>query len=74
MDKNNVSQELPPSLIWIVDSHAVKNVTASIDLGPSEVQTLSGLQCNPPDECEIDTVLGVLPSKARDLPQKKMNK
>src|SRR5437868_10396220 len=53
------------------DGHDVKNLPASVDLGPSEGQTLSGLQCDSPEECEIDTVLGVLPSLAPHIPKEK---
>jgi hypothetical protein len=69
--ENNNSQELPPSLIQMDDDHAVKNLPASVDLGPSQVQTLSGLQVNSPEPCEIETVMGVLPSVAPHIPKEK---
>jgi hypothetical protein len=71
--ENGDSQELPPSLIQTIDDHSAKNSPASVDLGPSDVQTLSGLQSDSSDTCEIDTVLGILPSEAENLPKKKMN-
>ena len=47
--ENSDSQELPATLIQIANAHAAKNFQTSEDLGPSEVQTLSGLQCNLPE-------------------------
>ena len=54
------SQELPPTLIQMDNDHAVKISPASVDLGPSEDQTLSGLQCESSEACEIDMVMGIL--------------
>ena len=71
--EDNDSQELPPSLIKMDDIPSGKNLPASVDLGPSEVQTLSGLQCNSPETCEFDSVLGILPSLAPHI-RKKMRK
>ena len=53
------------------DVQAVKDSPASVDLGPSEVQTLSGLQCDSPETSELETVLGILPSPDQHLPKKK---
>jgi hypothetical protein len=69
--QDNNLQELPPSLIKIDDNLSAKNLPASVDLGPSEVQTLSGLQCDSPETCEIDSVLGILPSLAPHIPKEK---
>jgi hypothetical protein len=69
--ENGDSQELPPSLIQMDDDHAVNNSPASVDLGPSEVQTLSGLQSDSPEACEFESVLGILPSKDNNLPKEK---
>ena len=69
--ENKESQELPPSLIQVDDPYNAKNLPASVDLGPSEVQTLTGLQSNSPEACEIDTVMGILPSLDPHLPKKK---
>ena len=35
---------------------------ASVDLGPSETQTLSGLQEHQQDPCKVESVLGILSS------------
>ena len=69
--EDNDSQELPPSLFQIIDDHAARNLPESVDLGPSEMQTLSGLQCDSPEACEFESVLGILPSKDEDLPKEK---
>ena len=53
------------------DNNASKNLPATVDLGPSEEQTLSGLQSNSPEACEIDSVLGILPSIAPHTPKEK---
>ena len=47
------------------------NSPSSVDLGPSEVQTLSGLQCDSPETSELETVLGILPSPDQHSPKKK---
>ena len=65
------AQELPPSLIQMDDDKGGKNLPSSIDMGPSELQTLSGLQQDSDDTCEVETVLGVLPSIAAHLPNEK---
>ena len=69
--EDNDSQELPPSLICMDDVHAASNLPALVDLGPSEMQTLSGLQGDSLEECEIDTVLGILPSIDPHIPKEK---
>ena len=69
--ENNESQELPPSLLKMEDDHEPMSTPASVDLGPSEVQTLSRLQCQSSEPCEIDSVLGVLPSLVQHLPKEK---
>ena len=71
--ENNDSQELPPSLIQMDDNNAAKNLPASVDLGPSKEQTLSGLQCESFEACEIDSVLGILPSLAPYIPKEKIH-
>src|SRR5688500_18986358 len=53
------------------DDKVVKNLPASVDMDPSESQTLSGLQEDSPEKCEIESVLGILPSIAPHLPKKK---
>ena len=70
IDDNN-EKELPPSLIQMDDDKGGKNLPSSIDMGPSELQTLSGLQQDSDDTCEVETVLGVLPSIAAHLPKEK---
>lgn len=47
------------------------NLPGSVDMGPCEMQTLSGLQGESHDGCEIDSVLGVLPSFVPHLPKEK---
>src|SRR5687768_966563 len=53
------------------DSQTAKNLPISVELGPSEGQTLSGLQGDSPEECEIDSVLGILPSIDPHTPKEK---
>ena len=69
--EDNNAQELPPTLIEIDDDKTSKNMSVSVDMGPSESQTLSGFQEDLHVACEIDTVLGVLPSSAPHLPKEK---
>lgn len=69
--ENNISQELPPNLIQVDDNQESKTLPASVDLGPCELQTLSGLQGDLHNECEIEAVLGILPSIAPHLPKEK---
>src|SRR5688500_12089775 len=42
--ENSNEQELPAHLIEMDDDEAAKNSPASVDMGPSQLQTLSGLQ------------------------------
>ena len=49
--EDSISQELPPSVIQMNDAYHAQNLPASVDLGPSEDQTLSGLQTDSPEEC-----------------------
>ena len=58
-------------MIQTDNDHAVKISPASVDLGPSEDQTLSGLQCESSEACEIDMVMGVLPSLPPHIPKEK---
>ena len=58
--ENDNAQELPANLIEIEDDETTKNLTASIDMGPCPLQTLSGLQEDSYTELEIGTVLGLL--------------
>ena len=53
------------------DDEGAKNLPASVDMGPCQLQTLSGLQDDTHDACEIESVLGVLPSLAPQLPKEK---
>ena len=53
------------------DDKAGKNLPASVDKGPCELQTMSALQEDLQDASEVETVLGVLPSIAPHLPKKK---
>ena len=69
--EDGVSQELPPSIIQMDYNDVTNNSPSSVDLGPSEVQTLSGLQCDSPETSELETVLGILPSPDQHLPKKK---
>ena len=69
--ENNIDQELPANLIQMDDDHAPKNLPASVDMGPCELQTLSGFQGISHDACKIESVLGVLPSVASHLPKEK---
>ena len=69
--ENNVAQELPATLIQMDDEAATNNSPASVDMGPCETQTLSGLQKDSDDACKIESVLGVLPSIAPHLPKEK---
>ena len=69
--ENDNEQELPASLIQMDDENIAKSMPGSVDMGPSELQTLSGLQGDSHDTCEIESVLGVLPSVAPHLPKKK---
>ena len=69
--ENNYSQELPATLIQMNDNLAYYNLPSSVDMGPCESQTLSGLQKDSNDTCEIESVLGVLPSVAPHLPKEK---
>src|SRR5688500_8946458 len=55
--ENNNEQELPASLIEMEDNKAMKNVPGSVDMGPSQLQTLSGLQGDSHDGCEIESAL-----------------
>ena len=69
--ENNVAQELPGDLIEMDEEVATKSLPSSIDMGPCETQTLSGLQEDLHNGCEIDSVLGLLPSMAPHLPKEK---
>jgi len=69
--ENNVAQELPANLIQLDDDQAAMNLPGSVDMGPCQMQTLSGLQDNSHKGCEIDSVLGLLPSMATHLPKEK---
>lgn len=69
--ENNIEQELPANLIEMDDIEAAKNMPASEDMGPSESQTLSGLQNISDNLCENQSVLGILPSIAPHLPKEK---
>ena len=71
--ENNNSQELPANLIQMDGDRAANNLPSLVDMGPSELQTLSGLQedANHACEAEIENVLGVLPSIAPHLPKDK---
>ena len=40
-------------------------------MGPSQLQTLSGLKGDSQDVCEIESVLGVLPGLAPHVPKEK---
>ena len=62
---------MPSSLIQTDNDNAAKILPASVDLGPSEEQTLSGLQCDSPDVCKIDRVLCILPSLPPHIPKEK---
>ena len=53
------------------DDKTAKNLPGAVDMGPSQLQTLSGLQGDSHDGCEIESVLGVLPSIAPHLPKEK---
>src|SRR5687767_12679367 len=69
--ENKNEQELPAHLIENDDDKATKNLPASVDMGPSQIQTLSGLQGDSHDGCEIESVLGVLPLLVPHLPKEK---
>src|SRR5688572_18883493 len=69
--ENNNAQELPANLIQMDDKQGAKNLPSSVDMGPCELQTLSGLQEDSHDGFEIDPVMGVLPSMAAHLPKEK---
>ena len=69
--ENNIEQELPANLIQMDDNQDTMNMPASVDMGPCEFQTLSGLQGDLHNGCEIDSVLGVLPSVAPHIPKEK---
>ena len=69
--ENNIEQELPANLIQMDDNQDTKNMPASVDKGPCEMQTLSGLQGDLRHGCEIDSVLGILPSVAPYIPKEK---
>ena len=53
------------------DKVATKHLPSSVDMGPFQMQTLSGLQGNLYNGCEIDSVLGLLPLMAPHLPKEK---
>ena len=67
--EDNKSQDLPLSLVQMINDPAAKNLPASVDLGLTKGQTLSGLQCESPKTCEIGSVLGILPSLALHIPK-----
>ena len=69
--ENNNAQELPAHLIEIDDDEGAKNLPASVDMGPCQLQTLSGVQEDSLNGCEIESVLGVLPLIAPHLPKEK---
>jgi hypothetical protein len=68
---NNDAQELPGDLVQMDNEEAMNNLPSSVDMGPCETQTLSGLQGDLHNGCEIDSVLGLLPSMAPHLPKEK---
>ena len=72
--KDNNAQELPATLIEMVDDKMSKNLPASVDMGPCESEMLSGIQDDSNNPFEVETVLGALPSIAAHLPKKKMQK
>ena len=69
--ENNIEQELPANLIQMDDNQDTKNMPASVDMGLCELHTLSGLQKNLLNRCEIDSVLEVLPSVAPHITKRK---
>ena len=69
--ENNVAQELPGNIIQTNDEGTSSNFPASADMGPCQLQTLLGFQGDIHNGCEIDSVLGVLPSMAPHLPKEK---
>ena len=71
MDKNIVAQELPGDLVQMDNEEVLKNLPSSVDMGPCETQTLSGLQRGLHKGCENESVLGLLPSMAPHLPKEK---
>ena len=68
--EDGVSQELPPSIIQMDYNDVTNNSPSSVDLGPSEVQILSGFQCDSPETSEVETVLGILPCPDQQLPKR----
>lgn len=57
--EDNNAQELLPSLIQMDGNETNRNLPSSVDMGPCELQTLSGLQEHAYDGCEAETVMGV---------------
>lgn len=54
---NNDEQELSADLIEMDEENAIQKLPASADMGPCHIQTLSGIQGNMHDGCELDSVL-----------------
>src|SRR5687767_9618075 len=53
------------------DDKSAQNLPGLVDMGPSQLQTLSGLKGDSYDACEIESVLGILPSVAPHIPKEK---
>ena len=69
--ENNVAQELPGDLIQMDEEVDAKNLQSLVDMGQYETQTLSSLQGDLHNGCEIESVLGLLPSMAPHLQKKR---
>jgi hypothetical protein len=69
--ENNNEQELPPSVNQLDNDEKMSNKPGAVDLGPCHSQTLSGLQQEPQETEEVQTVLGILPSLSVYIPKEK---
>lgn len=68
--ENEDAKELPANLIEM-DDEAAMNFPGSVDIGPSELQTLSGFTETSHNSCAAESILGMLPSVAPHLPKEK---
>ena len=68
--ENEDAKELPANLIEM-DDEAAMNFPGSVDIGPSELQTLSGFTENSHNSGAPESILGMLPSVAPHLPKEK---
>ncbi len=69
--EDGIAQELPANMIKTDDEKFGMNLPGTVDMGPSETQTMSGLQNGSNNTDEVDSVMGILPSVIPHIPKEK---